>query len=435
MRALAPDPQVLLLDEPLSALDAKLRQQMQIELKAIQERTGKTFLFVTHDQEEALTMSDQIVVMNNGRVEQMGDPHTLYSRPESVFVANFIGEANLLRAKVVSADAQGTALTWNGKQVVAAASAHSAKPGDSVVMRRAPGGDPICHRRRYLQCLPRQGPAAGLQRQPHLDDDRGRRRHADQRACPSRRIRSAFRRGCVAELEAAGRNRHPRRGRGGVTVAGDTQPVPGLAELEDRVRQDLAYLCLPPANWVVPAAAVNDQRVHDVVVIGGGMCGLVASFALRSAGIRNFRIFDRAPRGLEGPWVTYARMETLRSPKQLTGPAYGMASLTFRAWFTAQFGEAAWEAFDKIPRPMWMDYLRWYRHVLDLPVENEVEVLRIVPDGEVLRLDLNGKGRTEDAVFTRRVIMATGRDGTGRPNIPDFVATSAESLLGTFVGV
>ena len=124
MRALAPDPQVLLLDEPSSALDAKLRQQMQIELKSIQERTGKTFLFVTHDQEEALTMSDQIVVMNNGKVEQMGDPHTLYSRPQSVFVANFIGDANLLRAKVVGADAQRTALTWNGKQVGATPSAH-----------------------------------------------------------------------------------------------------------------------------------------------------------------------------------------------------------------------------------------------------------------------------------------------------------------------
>ena len=132
MRALAPDPQVLLLDEPLSALDAKLRQQMQIELKAIQERTGKTFLFVTHDQEEALTMSDQIVVMNNGKVEQMGDPHTLYSRPQSVFVANFIGEANLLRAKVVGADASSTALTWNGKQVGATPSAHRPKQGDPV---------------------------------------------------------------------------------------------------------------------------------------------------------------------------------------------------------------------------------------------------------------------------------------------------------------
>jgi spermidine/putrescine transport system ATP-binding protein len=123
---------VLLLDEPLSALDAKLRQQMQIELKSIQEKTGKTFLFVTHDQEEALTMSDQIVVMNNGRIEQMGDPHTLYSRPGSVFVANFIGEANLLRATVVGVDDRKVTLTWNGKAVEAAATGHSTKAGDRV---------------------------------------------------------------------------------------------------------------------------------------------------------------------------------------------------------------------------------------------------------------------------------------------------------------
>ncbi len=114
MRALAPDPKVLLLDEPLSALDAKLRLQMQIELKSIQEKTGKTFMFVTHDQEEALTMSDQIVVMNNGRIEQMGDPATLYGRPGSVFVANFIGETNLLRSTVSGTEDGLTVLRWNG---------------------------------------------------------------------------------------------------------------------------------------------------------------------------------------------------------------------------------------------------------------------------------------------------------------------------------
>lgn len=194
-----------------------------------------------------------------------------------------------------------------------------------------------------------------------------------------------------------------------------------LPELEQRVRDDLACLCVPPANWVIPTEAPNGEPVHDIIVIGGGMCGLVASFALRSAGIRNFRIFDRAPKGFEGPWLTYARMETLRSPKQLTGPAYGMASLTFRAWFVAQFGSAAWEALDKIPRPMWADYLNWYREVLDLPVENEVDVLRIRPEGDLLRLDLAGPGRREDGVLARRVIMATGRDGTGKASIPSFV--------------
>ncbi|CAN7582792.1 ABC transporter ATP-binding protein [Rhizobium sp. LjRoot98] len=119
MRALAPDPDVLLLDEPLSALDAKLRQQMQIELKAIQEKTGKTFMFVTHDQEEALTMSDTIVVMNKGRIEQMGDPNTLYGRPGSVFVANFIGETNLLRSTVISSEGDVAALNWNGITITA----------------------------------------------------------------------------------------------------------------------------------------------------------------------------------------------------------------------------------------------------------------------------------------------------------------------------
>ena len=200
-----------------------------------------------------------------------------------------------------------------------------------------------------------------------------------------------------------------------------------LDELGERVHDDLAALCLPPANWVAPREPVDGQPVHDVIVIGGGMCGLVASFALIGAGIRNIRIFDRSPAGFEGPWVTYARMETLRSPKQLTGPAYGMASLTFRAWFTAQFGEAEWAALDKIARPMWMDYLRWYRRALDLPVENEVEVLRIAPEGDLLRLTLGGAARREESVLARRVVMATGRDGTGRPSIPDFVAALPKS--------
>lgn len=137
MRALAPDPDVLLLDEPLSALDAKLRQQMQIELKAIQEKTGKTFMFVTHDQEEALTMSDTIVVMNKGRIEQMGDPHTLYGRPGSVFVANFIGETNLLRSTVVGTEGDAAALSWNGITITANPGGLSPKVGEHlyVVLR------------------------------------------------------------------------------------------------------------------------------------------------------------------------------------------------------------------------------------------------------------------------------------------------------------
>ena len=98
-RALAPQPKVLLLDEPLSALDLKLRQAMQIELKRLQQETGITFVFVTHDQEEALTMSDRIGVMSNGKLQQVGTANEIYTTPKNRFVASFIGETNFLAAK------------------------------------------------------------------------------------------------------------------------------------------------------------------------------------------------------------------------------------------------------------------------------------------------------------------------------------------------
>ena len=101
-RALVVEPAVLLLDEPLGALDFKLRKQMQSELKTIQRRVGITFIYVTHDQEEALTMSDRVAVMNAGRIEQCDSPEQIYRRPRSSFVADFVGEANLLSGRVVA---------------------------------------------------------------------------------------------------------------------------------------------------------------------------------------------------------------------------------------------------------------------------------------------------------------------------------------------
>ncbi|HET8785030.1 MAG TPA: ABC transporter ATP-binding protein, partial [Candidatus Limnocylindrales bacterium] len=103
-RALVNRPAVLLLDEPLGALDLKLRKQMQVELKRIQQEVGITFIYVTHDQEEAMTMSDRIAVMNRGRYEQLGDPEVLYERPRTRFVAGFLGVSNLLPAKGAGRD-------------------------------------------------------------------------------------------------------------------------------------------------------------------------------------------------------------------------------------------------------------------------------------------------------------------------------------------
>ena len=101
-RAIAPKPKVLLLDEPLSALDLKLRQQMRAELKSLQRETGITFVFVTHDQEEALTMSDRVAVMSAGELQQIGSPVEVYEKPANRFVADFIGETNLLNATVTN---------------------------------------------------------------------------------------------------------------------------------------------------------------------------------------------------------------------------------------------------------------------------------------------------------------------------------------------
>ena len=100
-RALVNEPKVLLLDEPLGALDAKLRKEMQIELKKIQKEVGITFIFVTHDQEEALSMSDTVVVMNEGIIQQVGTPQDIYNEPENRFVASFIGESNIIEATMI----------------------------------------------------------------------------------------------------------------------------------------------------------------------------------------------------------------------------------------------------------------------------------------------------------------------------------------------
>ncbi|MFN3953110.1 MAG: ABC transporter ATP-binding protein [Pararhodobacter sp.] len=115
-RALAPRPRVLLLDEPLSALDLKLRKEMQGELKRLQAETGITFIFVTHDQEEALTMSDRIAVMSAGRILQLGTPHEIYHAPSERFVADFIGDTNFLDLTVVAVEGDSARVTLPGGQ-------------------------------------------------------------------------------------------------------------------------------------------------------------------------------------------------------------------------------------------------------------------------------------------------------------------------------
>lgn len=185
-----------------------------------------------------------------------------------------------------------------------------------------------------------------------------------------------------------------------------------LTELDRRVKHDLDCLNFGAAAWTTPR-----DGVYDVIIVGGGQSGLGAGFALKRERIHNILILDDSPEGYEGPWETYARMVTLRTPKTITSIDLGVPSLTFRAFWEAQHGDAGWAALDKIPRSEWMAYLRWYRKVLDLPVRNDTRVLKIVPDapdGFILHTD---KGR----IRARKVVLATGIQGGGNWHTPDFI--------------
>jgi len=133
-RALAPEPKVLLLDEPLSALDYKLRKEMQIELKRLQNETGITFIFVTHDQEEALTMSDRIAVMSKGKILQVGSPRDIYDRPAVRFVANFIGETNFLEGKLISSVKGEAKVALDVGETITASLADGVAPSGKVTV-------------------------------------------------------------------------------------------------------------------------------------------------------------------------------------------------------------------------------------------------------------------------------------------------------------
>ena len=131
-----------------------------------------------------------------------------------------------------------------------------------------------------------------------------------------------------------------------------------MEALNERVRTDLGYLAYPGANWVREHRH-PEGHVYDVIVVGGGQSGLGIAFGLLRERVANILVIDDNPEGQEGPWETYARMMTLRTPKHITSIDLGIPSLTFRAWWEAQTGTQGWEELDKIPRQHWMSYLRW----------------------------------------------------------------------------
>ncbi|MEO0682459.1 MAG: FAD/NAD(P)-binding protein, partial [Pseudomonadota bacterium] len=183
----------------------------------------------------------------------------------------------------------------------------------------------------------------------------------------------------------------------------------GLAALEARLAEGLARLEHPPADWSPPRPGPDGRPAADVLIVGAGMQGLGAAFALRRLGLSNLRHADAAPAGREGPWLTYARMERLRSPKHLTGPAQGLPDLTFRAWWEARFGAEAWARLGHIERPDWAAYLAWFARVTGARVENGLRLTALRPAGDLIEARLEGPQGVQ-RVHARQVVLATGRE-------------------------
>lgn len=206
----------------------------------------------------------------------------------------------------------------------------------------------------------------------------------------------------------------------------------GLEALEHRIAWEQSALNQPVANWVPSISGPGGAPMLDVLIVGGGMCGVAAATHLRRLGIHNIRIIEAQPAGLSGPWRTFARMETLRSPKHLTGPAAGQASLTFRAWYTAQHGEDAWQALGLIPREIWADYLGWFAHITGANVEHCVQLENLEPvevsPASAWRATVHhtgagsGEKSTREHLYARMVVLATGREALASPRIPSLFA-------------
>ena len=184
-RALACEPSLFLLDEPMSALDANLREALQVELRLLQQRLGITTIMVTHDQREAMTMSDVVVVMNDGRVEQAGPPLEVYRQPSTAFVARFMGATNLLPAKVFGPDA----VKVGGRHPVGVpSSAHGKVVGADIMLSLRPGDATRAGRRRHRARRAGHHPGRGGVRPRPGHDVRVLRRLRARRAAGGRRV-------------------------------------------------------------------------------------------------------------------------------------------------------------------------------------------------------------------------------------------------------
>ncbi|MGA7803550.1 MAG: NAD(P)/FAD-dependent oxidoreductase [Bradyrhizobium sp.] len=198
--------------------------------------------------------------------------------------------------------------------------------------------------------------------------------------------------------------------------------------LEARVRADLAKIAHPQAAWLVPKPGPDGRPALDVLVVGGGQSGIAIAFGLLRSQVTNFEVLDKSEQGQEGPWLSYARMHTLRSPKHYTGPDLDIPSLTYQSWHEARFGEDDWRDLELIPRQLWADYLLWFRRVVGIPVRNGCEVIEIAPAaGGLLAATVQNAAGIE-TLYARKIVLATGQEGMGDWSIPQPLSHLPASL-------
>ncbi|MGA7324091.1 MAG: NAD(P)/FAD-dependent oxidoreductase [Rhodomicrobium sp.] len=203
-------------------------------------------------------------------------------------------------------------------------------------------------------------------------------------------------------------------------VGSKSPQLDGLQSLEERARFELECLGYPAREWVKPQTH-QGVPVHDAVIVGGGQSGIAIAFRLARERVTNVRVLDRSLKGAEGPWLNFARMTTLRTPKTVIGPDLGIPSLTARAWYEAKFGKSAWDAFDKIPREVWHDYLMWLRGMTGIEVTNGADVVDIEPLSDDLLAIKFVRGGQEETVFARNAVLATGVEGCGQWAVPEII--------------
>jgi cation diffusion facilitator CzcD-associated flavoprotein CzcO len=201
---------------------------------------------------------------------------------------------------------------------------------------------------------------------------------------------------------------------------------PGLDRLAAQVRRDLDLLAYPRRDWLPPRRTAAGAPILDVVIAGGGQGGLAVAFGLMRERVTNLLVVDDNPLDRAGPWLSFARMQTLRTPKHLTGPDLGIPSLTPRAWYEAQHGEGSWEALGLIPKEAWADYLAWYRRTLEIPVrpDTRVGVLRWSAADAAWEVPCGA-----ETLWARRVVLATGIDGSGAWDVPRFIRDALPARL------